>query len=149
MRKEHTRSGLASARPSAAALPAGSSARRRLRRLPARVLGGAVGVKIVGGIVGAYAGKEVAEDLNPTVEDTYWKENYRNRPYVMLGIAYEEYRPAYRYGWESRSSHAGRSFEEVEPDLERGWDKAGAGCKLPWNQAKPAVRDAWDRAKRP
>src|SRR5437870_5581583 len=61
---------------------------------------GAVVGAVAGGIVGAYAGKEVAENTNPTLEDRYWEENYRSRPYIEQDIAYEEYRPAYRYGWE-------------------------------------------------
>jgi hypothetical protein len=106
---------------------------------------GALVGAVAGGIVGAYAGKEVAENANPTVDDLYWEENYRRRPYVEEGIAYDEYRPAYQYGWEARVRHADETFDNVEPDLERGWPQARAGCNLDWQKARPAVRDAWDR----
>jgi hypothetical protein len=106
---------------------------------------GAVVGAVAGGIVGAYAGKEVAENTNPTLEDRYWEENYRSRPYIEQEITYEEYRPAYRYGWEARVRHADQAFDDVEPDLERGWNQARGRCKLDWQKAKPAVRDAWDR----
>src|SRR5438270_508214 len=71
---------------------------------------GAVVGAVVGGVAGGLAGKGVAESIDPTVEDTYWRENYTSRPYYESGSSYDEYSPAYRYGWESRSRHAGRSW---------------------------------------
>ena len=106
---------------------------------------GAVVGAVAGGIAGGLAGKAAAEEINPTVENTYWQENYRSRPYVEHDAEYDVYRPAYQYGWESRSAHSGRKFDDVEPDLQRGWDKAKSGSKLGWDKAKHAVRDAWDR----
>jgi hypothetical protein len=107
-------------------------------------IGSAVGAT-VGGVAGGLAGKGAAEAVNPTVEDTYWRSNYSTRPYVDRGAAYDTYRPAYQYGWESYSRNRGRKFEEVEGDLARGWDKAKAGSQLTWEKAKSAVRDAWHR----
>jgi hypothetical protein len=105
---------------------------------------GALVGAVAGGIIGAAAGKEVAEHTNPTLEDTYWRANYRDQPYVEEGIEYEEYGPAYQYGWESRRVYSGRTFDEAEPELERGW-KTKSPSNLEWDKAKPAVRDAWDR----
>lgn len=104
------------------------------------VIGGAVGA-----VVGGLAGKGAAEKVNPTVEDTYWRDNYRTRPYAKADVAYETYQPAYRYGWESRAQYSGKSYDDVETDLERGWDKAKGTSRLAWNDAKLAVRDAWHR----
>jgi hypothetical protein len=111
-------------------------------------VGAAVGA-IAGGIAGAYAGKSVAENINPTVEDSYWRQTYGTRPYVEKGAKYETYQPAYQYGWESRTRHAGRTFDEVEPELERDWPEARAQSDLEWPRAKPAVRDAWERIGTP
>jgi len=86
--------------------------------------------------------------FDPTLEETYWRDNYASRPYVDSGTPYTEYSPAYRYGWESYQRHAGRKFDEVESDLERGWDKAKGASKLTWMKAKNAVRDAWHRIER-
>src|SRR5215210_7591519 len=72
-------------------------------------VGGAVGA-VVGAVAGGLAGKGVAEAIDPTTEDAYWRENYRNRPYVQPGTTYDEYAPAYRYGWEARTRHRGRRF---------------------------------------
>jgi phage tail tape-measure protein len=115
-------------------------------------IGGAVGGPIgavvggaIGAVAGGLAGKGAAEAINPTVEDTYWRENYKTRPYAKADVAYDTYQPAYRYGWESRTQHAGRKYDEVETDLERGWDKAKGTSRLAWGEAKHAVRDAWHR----
>jgi hypothetical protein len=100
----------------------------------------------VGAVAGGLAGKAVAEKIDPTREDAYWKENYLKRPYAERGVAYETYRPAYQYGWEARSKYPDQQFEDVEADLERDWQKS-QGKALPWQKAKPATRDAWDRIK--
>jgi hypothetical protein len=106
---------------------------------------GAIAGAVVGGVIGGLAGKKAGEEINPTIEDAYWRQNYRHRPYVASQTPYDEYRPAYQYGWESRSAHTGRRFEEAEPELESGWTKTKAESKLDWHKAKGAVRDAWDR----
>jgi phage tail tape-measure protein len=106
--------------------------------------GAAVGA-VVGGVLGGLAGKEVAESYDPTVEDAYWREAYTTRPYYDKTATYAEYRPAYRYGWESRSKHAGKTFDQVEPALGRDWEMARAESRLAWDKAKHATRDAWER----
>jgi hypothetical protein len=99
----------------------------------------------IGAVVGGLAGKGVAEAIDPTAEDAYWRENYRNRPYVESGTTYDEYQPAYRYGWESRARHHDRKFDDVERDLGREWDKVKGGSRLTWEKAKHATRDAFHR----
>ena len=99
----------------------------------------------VGAVVGGLAGKGIAESIDPTREDAYWRENYDDRPYVDNGASYDDYGPAYGYGVSSYGTHAGRPFDSVEADLGRGWDKARGKSKLGWDRAKLATRDAWDR----
>jgi hypothetical protein len=106
---------------------------------------GAVVGAVIGGVAGGLAGKEVAESIDPTVEDTYWRGEHVNRPYYDQSVTYDEYQPAYRYGWESRSKYRDRSFDEVAPELEREWDTVKSRSKLSWQKAKHATRDAWDR----
>jgi hypothetical protein len=110
-------------------------------------LGTAAGA-VVGGVAGGLAGKGVAERVNPTIEDEYWRENYNTRPYVTRGEDYETYAPAYRYGWESHAHYGGRKFDEVEPDLRRGWERSEWNEGLSWEKAKQATRDAWHRVER-
>src|SRR2546421_5181345 len=42
--------------------------------------GAAIGA-VVGAVAGGLVGKGVAEAVNPTEEENYWKENYQTRPY--------------------------------------------------------------------
>lgn len=98
----------------------------------------------VGAVVGGLAGKGVAELIDPTVEATYWRENYISRPYVNGG-SYDDYGPAYQYGVSSYSKYAGRKFDDVESDLARDWRAARGASKLEWDRAKVASRDAWHR----
>ena len=116
---------------------------------PAAPIGAVIGT-VVGAVAGGLAGKGVAEAVNPTAEDTYWRENYKTRPYAGSSeLTYEEdYRPAYRYGWESRTRYQGKRFEDVEPDLGRDWDRAKGRSRLNWERAKEATRDAWHRVER-
>jgi len=109
---------------------------------------GVVAGAAVGAVVGGLAGKAVAEDVNPTIEEKYWFETYKTRPYAV-NKSFEQYGPAYRYGWESYGRYTGRGFDEVVIDLERDWDGARGNSHLVWTDAQPAARDAWDRlAKR-
>jgi hypothetical protein len=105
-------------------------------------VGAALGA-VAGGVAGAFAGKAIAEKVNPTEEDAFWRENYDGRPYVKKGASYEDYEPAYRYGWETRTKHTGMNFDEVESHLRSGWKNTNSG--LGWDAARPAVRDAWQR----
>ena len=102
----------------------------------------------VGAVAGGLAGKAGGEEVNPTVEDAYWRGNYHNRPYVKSGASYDIYEPAYRYGWESRSRHVGKKFDELEGDLERDWTRQRGDSSLNWSDAREAVRDAWHRDRR-
>jgi len=110
-------------------------------------VGTAVGA-VVGGVAGGLAGKGVAERVNPTVEDAYWRENYATRPYYQPGDTYEEYRPAYRYGWEARNKYGELNWDDVEEDMERNWEKNRGASNMTWNRAKHAIRDAWHRVER-
>ncbi len=107
-------------------------------------LGTVIGAAI-GAIVGGYAGKGVAEAIDPTVEDAYWRENFRTRPYAENGSSFEQYGPAYRYGVDSFGRYPDRSFEAAEPDLSRGWDTVRGTSSLDWERARHATRDAWNR----
>jgi hypothetical protein len=79
-------------------------------------------------------------------EDRYWRNEYASRPYGA-GSTYDQWRPAYRFGYESASRYRGRSWDEVEDDLERDWDTYSErdDNRSTWQQIKDAVRDAWDR----
>ena len=108
---------------------------------PAAPIGGVIGA-VVGAVAGAYAGKGVAENVKPTKEDAYWRENSTEGNY-------DRYRPAYEFGWQSHANYPGRSFSEVEDDLQRDWEENKGNSKLTWLEARDACRDAWNRCDQP
>ncbi len=109
-------------------------------------IGAGVGL-IAGAVAGGLAGKGVAEKMDPTVEDAYWKTNYSKRKYVASNAPYTMYQPAYRTGYEGRSQYPGKKFEEVETNLQRDYEKSRGNATLSWEQARPATRDAWNRGE--
>lgn len=117
--------------------------------------GGPIGA-VIGAAAGALAGVGVAKGVDAAVnheeEDAYWRDNYSTRPYAAADRDYEHYRPAYRYGWESRARLGNRSYDEIEPELERDWDTYRAQdtsrSGLAWSDARHATRDAWHRIER-
>lgn len=103
-----------------------------------------------------------APDLNPsqgfkatddqlanwTLEDDYWRNNWRGKSYVIADRGYDYYQPAYRYGYESATHHRGKAWSDVETDLREGWDRVDSRGTATWERVKDAVRDAWNRATR-
>ena len=115
------------------------------------VVGGPVGAVIgaaVGAVAGGAGGHSAAEAINPTLEDAYWRENYKQRAYVDGSRPYDYYQSAYKYGWEGRQNNPRRTWSEAEADLERGWDRAKGKSTLAWADAKGAAKDAWHRVER-
>jgi hypothetical protein len=114
----------------------------------AGTVAGPVGTVIgaaVGAIAGGLAGKGIAEMIDPTVEEAYWRENYTNRDYVTSGAKFDDWGPAYMYGVENYPRYEGRSFDEVEPELSRDWQRAKGRSSLTWDHARNATRDSWQR----
>jgi len=99
----------------------------------------------VGAIAGGLAGKGIAESIDPTIEDAYWRENYETRPYVDADRDYDDYGPAYGYGVSAFQRYPDQTFDAVEPELGRDWGTTRGTSSLDWNDAKHATRDAWQR----
>jgi uncharacterized protein YcfJ len=106
---------------------------------PAGTLVGAT----VGAIAGGLAGKGVAEMVDATVEDAYWRDNHAKQPYCAKGREYDAYTPAYRAGYEGRVKYDGRKFDEIETDLQADYKRHNG--KLDWVDVKDATRNAWNR----
>lgn len=114
-------------------------------------IGGPVGAVVgaaVGAVGGGLAGKSVAEKIDPTVENEYWRNNYASRPYAEPDYDYTDYEPAYRTGYEGYPTYYGQTYDQAEPHLRRDYESKHAGGKLGWEKAKHATRDAWDRVER-
>lgn len=109
-------------------------------------IGAAVGL-VAGAVAGGLAGKGIAEKVDPTVEDAYWKTNYSKQSYVEHNAPYTTYQPAYRTGYEGRSQYPGKKFEEVEAKLQRQYEESKGPNGLSWEKAKVATRAAWNRVE--
>ena len=78
-------------------------------------------------------------------EETFWRTQYRSRPYVTYGAREYDYLPAYRYGIDACLQFPDRSFSDLEEAMARNWHKARGTSSLKWPQAKFAARDSWER----
>lgn len=112
-------------------------------------VGGPIGAVVgaaAGAVAGGVAGRGIAAAVDPSVEHQYWSTHYQSRPYVREGAKYDEYRDAYRYGWESRAKSTS-SWDTAAAEIERGWDAAKERSGLAWKDAKEAVHDGWNRVE--
>ena len=109
-------------------------------------VGAAIGAA-AGATAGYLAGNDLARAFDPAAEDAYWRDNYADRPYVLMGRTYDDYGPAYRYGTESYRRYPDRAFDDIEPELSRDWGTARGLSSLEWEHAKHATRDAWQRLR--
>ena len=108
-------------------------------------VGAFIGVA-VGAVVGGLAGKGVAEMIDPTAEETYWRANYTSRPYVAASSTYDDYGPAFAHGVNAYREHPGKAFDEIDSTLAEDWQRARSTSTLTWDAARDASRDAWLRA---
>ena len=109
---------------------------------------GAAAGAVIGAIGGGLAGKAVAEQIDPTAEDAYWRDSHESRPYYEEDYTYADYGPAYRAGWEARTRYHDRDWDDVESEVGSTWDKSKGRSRLEWQRAKVAARDAWHRVER-
>jgi len=107
-------------------------------------VGTAIGMA-AGAVAGGLVGKGVAETIDPTAEDAYWRTTYNSRSYVDKDTPYDVYQSAYRTGYEGYSTYTGKSYEDVESDLRRNYEKTRRTGGLEWHKAKHATKDAWLR----
>jgi hypothetical protein len=79
-------------------------------------------------------------------DDSYWRSNYRNRPYASASRQdYDYYQPGYRYGYDAATRFQNRDWTDVENDLAKDWESYEHRGTSTWEQMKDVVRDAWDR----
>lgn len=76
--------------------------------------------------------------------DSDFRNHYQNNM-SSYGGAYDDYAPAYRYGYETASDtrYRGRDYASVESDLRRDYETRYPGHT--WDRVKNAVRYGWDK----
>lgn len=99
-----------------------------------------------GSVIGGAIADKAQDELDPKVEELYWQEQHTKRSYYKSGDLYEDYLPAYRFGWENAiyKKYGDRSFEQIEPQLQTSWE---TGHSEPWELVRDKVRDAFQRIR--
>jgi hypothetical protein len=110
-------------------------------------VGAAVGA-VVGAVVGAKAGGAIAEAVNPTEYTEHFRRNFESASYRDASRGWDDYEPAYRYGYDRYEQYGGRKFDDIESNLERDWDATRGKSQLAWSEARGAVRDGWHYIER-
>lgn len=127
---------------------AGAAAGAALGTAVGGPIGGALGA-VAGAIAGGVAADQIQDELDPKIEEAYWKENYKKRPYYRTDDSYEEvYLPAYRFGWESaiHKQFSDRDFEDIEPELRNRWIEE-CGEPREWDSVREICRDGFSRIR--
>jgi hypothetical protein len=75
----------------------------------------------------------------------WWMANYANRPYVSADRRFEDYEPAYQFGYESARKYRGRNWSDIEPHLSTDWQTYEHRGRHTWEHMKDAAHDAWDK----
>jgi stress response protein YsnF len=72
----------------------------------------------------------------------HWQSNYANS-----GYTWEQYEPAYRYGYTLANDqrYQGRDWNAIEADARRTWSQQHQDS--PWENFKDAVRHGWQQVK--
>ena len=86
-------------------------------------VGTAVGA-VVGGVAGYAAGGAIAESVNPNEYDDHFRSSYSAAPYYSDRYTWNDYQPAYQYGYNTFGQYKGQRFEDVEPKLQSEWESA-------------------------
>ena len=133
---DHIRSAPASGLP-AAVWPEQQSARRLADQSARR------SVLLVGSVVGAYSGHGVAEAINHTEEEEFWREHPEKQewgshaPYGSITV------PAYKTGYEGASQirRPAHVITRSRMIFARDYEKERREfLAIPWDRAQPAVR---------
>ena len=51
------------------------------------------------------------------LDQQWWRDNFRNRPYVTADRSFEDYEPGYRFAYDEQIKYRGKNFNEIEPKL--------------------------------
>jgi len=95
---------------------------------------GALSSAAIGAVIGALVIKDAADLIDPALEETYWREDYTDRPYAS-GAGFDEYVPTYQYGADIHRKYSNSHFDDLEEELARGWEAYRDQSTLDWADA--------------
>lgn len=109
---------------------------------------------VVGGVAGAAAGAGIgaAGDVAGEKAEDYFQRHdsdfrtHYNTYGASTGYSYDEYQPAYRYGYTLANDqrYHGWDWDRIEPEARREWEGRNPGT---WERIKDSVRYSWMRVK--
>lgn len=112
--------------------------------------GGAIVGALAGGLTGGLAGKGIAEKVDPSIEEAYWRQNYAAQDYADENEPFEAYEPAYRVGYIGygllRDTDMG--YDDAEPHLRDEYERSREERHVDWETGRHAARDAWHRVEK-
>jgi len=80
--------------------------------------------------------------------DTYANDfrTHYNTNYAKSGYTFDQYSPAYRYGYNlaSDKNYSNRNWNDFESDVRSQWETRNKGT---WEDFKDAIRTGWERVK--
>jgi len=91
------------------------------------------------------SGMEQASIGDLSAYEADFRRNYESN-YADSGLSYDEYRPAYRYGYDLAKDprYSNKNWDSIEPQAKRNWEEGGKGS---WNKYEQAIKYAWQRAR--
>jgi len=95
------------------------------------------------GLSGSTTGAGYLADWD--LDQSWWRENFRDRPYVTADRLFEFYEPGYQFGYLAANRYRGQKFSDVESDLRSDFENFEFRGDSTWESVKDAVRDAWDK----
>jgi hypothetical protein len=86
--------------------------------------------------------------LSASDYNRHFADNFKKSRLFRSGSEWQDYEPAYQYGYDAYGQYRGRRFDEVEGELAQAWNTTRRGSKLSWQEAKEAVREGWHYLER-
>ena len=82
-----------------------------------------------------------------TFNDNDYRRHWQNT-YGSSGARYEDYAPAYQYGYQMAGEERYRNYHwaDAEPEVRQQWESSNAGH--PWERVKDAIRYGWEKVTR-
>jgi hypothetical protein len=113
-------------------------------------IGGPVGIILgaaAGGLIGGLAGDALAELMNPSDVDEYWRGEFEQRV-GSTEQSYDEVKSAIYFGTQERLRY-GKSappWSEVEPDLAKLWMASSLWTGKEWSEIRDTIFHAFTMA---
>ena len=105
-------------------------------------LGTAIGAA-AGGFTGAAAGEQIGQAMDHRENLVHLAETFSEQDYYVSEMEWEDYEPAYRYGFDAYPTHAHLPIEDAKRSMRKNWQQYNQHSHLNWDHAWNAILHAW------